>query len=856
MGKYSYKKANTGGFNRQYIKEYNQNMEDIGSDMLNLSNDLLRHKTAETAHTSEQIDHGGFSLRTYIDGLYNRIRNLILNADGTNVKEVVDARVDADGNIQPLLKERLDKEYLKLLRKIERSVNVDDFGADPTGVNDSTGAFQKALGTGKVRLNLSAGTYIVKGVKLPSWTYMVGQGIGVTTLKLHEDTPASEWVVTNADHANGNRNIHVEGMSLDWNPERQGGVGATGGLHSSCLTFAQVKFGIVREVEGINPGLHCFDASAPTYNISDADYTKNGCRYIWFDKCVGYGYGDDGITTHYSEYIFITGNHMSHPRGTAHRVGGANSNGIEIDDGSKNVWVIDNYTEGNVRGVEVKAHTEWAAPSNVHIRGHESYRDVRSYDLRHIGHHLATEPWSETARDVTLVDCTSREPVFNSLYEGLDPKALVISAYQRVQVIGFRAIGDPTYDYKGNSIIAFQYKSRKITVTGLQMTGFKTAEYDVRVIGGDQMADDVIISDFMIHESAPNGIGIGGGVYNVNLENGLLHVSSGVAGVTSPNTQTNILMVRAYGYTDAAILGGQKYFTVPNNLKGAFRGASTSGHPLTKTSAIFAATGLSIAKGERNLIAGVAGGASTEGSRNGVMFSYNSHTKGSGASSLVLAANGVINDNSYAVRGGYGGGSTASAANTKWELDSVSGNILGTGRVESVSDFKDFAEYFESADGKKIGSSFLVTLEGDKIRKAGAGDKILGVVSETAGVVLGGAAFYWNDRYERNEFGGLVYTTVIDDGEEIKVPKENPNYDPSMEYEAREDRDEWHVIGLIGQVFVRIDDTVRAGDSLSAIEGIGTKANENGYGTVMRISTPYNAEKGYGVAQVLVSPQN
>ncbi|MGX7835903.1 hypothetical protein ACWKSR_12205, partial [Campylobacter fetus subsp. venerealis] len=71
--------------------------------------------------------------------------------------------LDADGNVEPLLKERLDKEYYKLLRKIQRSVNVDDYGADPTGETDSTEAFVQALGDGKVRLNLSAGTYIVKG---------------------------------------------------------------------------------------------------------------------------------------------------------------------------------------------------------------------------------------------------------------------------------------------------------------------------------------------------------------------------------------------------------------------------------------------------------------------------------------------------------------------------------------------------------------------------------------------------------------------------------------------------------------------------------------------------------------------
>ncbi|WP_412094900.1 peptidase G2 autoproteolytic cleavage domain-containing protein [Bacillus atrophaeus] len=830
-------------------------MERIGGDMLDLNNEFTRHKNEPTAHTSEQIDHGGFSMSSVIKNLSNRLRNLIVNADGTNVKEVVDARIDAEGEAAALLKDRLDKEYNKLLRKINRVVHVDDFGADPTGVADSTEAFRKAIGNGRVELNLSAGEYVVKGVTLPSWTSIVGQGIGVTTLKLHEDTPASGSVITNADHVNGNRNISVKGMSLDWNPERQGGVGATGGLNSSCLTFAKVKFGVVREVEAINPGLHGFDASAPTYNISDDDYTKDGSRFIWFDKCFASGYGDDGITTHYSENIFITNSYCVNPRGTAHALGQANSNGIEVDDGSKNVWVIGCYTEGNVRGVEVKAHAEWPAPSNIHILAHDSYQDVRAYDLRHIGHHLETDPWSETARDVTLIDCTAREPVFNSLYEGLEPKALAISAYQRVLVANFRAQGDPSYDYKNTTMIAIQYKSRKVDINGIQMTGFKRAGSDIHIYGGTQKTDDVSISNFTIHDSAPVGIALGGGVYNVDLVNGLLHTSEGTAGITSPNTQANILAVRAIGYTNAAVLSGYNYAAVPNNIKGPFRGASTSGHPLTKTSAILASTGLTVAKGERNLIAGVAGGATTEGSRNGVLFSWNSHTTGEGASAVVMCSKNVKNNKSYALVMGHGEGSP-SEANKKIELNAKDGTIRSTGPIESVSNLKDLAEYFESADGKKIEASYLVALEGDKIRKADKGDKILGVVSKTAGLVLGGAAFYWNDRYLRDEFGGIVTREIYDDGEIISVPAENPNYDPTMEYTPREEREEWHVIGLLGQVFVKIDETVEVGGSVSAVNGIATKATEAGYGTVMAITTPYDSTKGYGVAQMIVSPQH
>ena len=78
--------------------------------------------------------------------------------------------------------------------------------------------------------------------------------------------------------------------------------------------------------------------------------------------------------------------------------------------------------------------------------------------------------------------------------------------------------------------------------------------------------------------------------------------------------------------------------------------------------------------------------------------------------------------------------------------------MRSTGAIESVSNLKDLAEYFESADGAKIEASYLVALEGDKIRKAQEGDKILGVVSKTAGVVLGGAAFYCDSKYSAKSF--------------------------------------------------------------------------------------------------------
>lgn len=62
------------------------------------------------------------------------------------------------------------------------------------------------------------------------------------------------------------------------------------GQFSSCLTFAKVEYGWIKDVEAINAGLHGIDITSPTYDhLPDTDWTKDGSRYIWIDNCVTYG---------------------------------------------------------------------------------------------------------------------------------------------------------------------------------------------------------------------------------------------------------------------------------------------------------------------------------------------------------------------------------------------------------------------------------------------------------------------------------------------------------------------------------------------------------------------------------------
>ena len=71
--------------------------------------------------------------------------------------------------------------------KLQESVSVLDFGADPTGVADSTAAIQNAI-TASRYICLPAGTYkITSTLLVPANTVIYGAGLGTTTIQIAAD---------------------------------------------------------------------------------------------------------------------------------------------------------------------------------------------------------------------------------------------------------------------------------------------------------------------------------------------------------------------------------------------------------------------------------------------------------------------------------------------------------------------------------------------------------------------------------------------------------------------------------------------------------------------------------------------
>ncbi|MEB5650951.1 peptidase G2, partial [Mammaliicoccus sciuri] len=190
------------------------------------------------------------------------------------------------------------------------------------------------------------------------------------------------------------------------------------------------------------------------------------------------------------------------------------------------------------------------------------------------------------------------------------------------------------------------------------------------------------------------------------------------------------------------------------------------------------------------------------------------------------------------------------------------GNIQTKGTVSSGQNFGDYAEYFESQSGQAIPNGTIVTLDGRYVRKAQVNDRPIGIISGTAGVILGDQMFHHKDKFLKDEFGVTLTEWQTkewedDEGntysEEVEVPIPNPDYvEFEDEYIPRSERPEWNVVGLVGQVFTRFKGELKPNDYIKSDNGVGVRDNVNGHYRVLEITTPYNSEKGYGVAVVLV----
>lgn len=222
---------------------------------------------------------------------------------------------------------------------------------------------------------------------------------------------------------------------------------------------------------------------------------------------------------------------------------------------------------------------------------------------------------------------------------------------------------------------------------------------------------------------------------------------------------------------------------------------------------------------------GIALGTGVQASNyNSVVGKYNSplsaSTKGSQVGDAFAVGNGTSDENrSNAFRIKMNG--------------AVYGGIYSTSGA-------DFAEMYEWKDGNVSNydrRGRFVTLDGNKIKFANAGDDIIGITSAVP-CIVGDNAEYWHGKYETDVFGAVVYeeVTVIENGVETTAlqKKISKDYDPTKTYIPREKRSEWSYVGQLGKLVVCDDGTCEVNGYCNVSqEGYATKS-ETGWRVLER----------------------
>ena len=174
------------------------------------------------------------------------------------------------------------------------------------------------------------------------------------------------------------------------------------------------------------------------------------------------------------------------------------------------------------------------------------------------------------------------------------------------------------------------------------------------------------------------------------------------------------------------------------------------------------------------------------------------------------------------------------------------GNIyLDSGSVYSGG--ADYAEMFEWNDGNANSADrrgfFVSLVNGNKIEVGNS--NVVGVVSSSPAVIGDAADLSWQGKYERDEFGGMVYQMV--DGR--RSPKPSSTYNPTQSYTPRRGRKEWAPIGLIGKLYVRSAQALTAGSKCSA-NSSGYAVSGNDYHILRVIRQPTSSK--YGIIEILM----
>ncbi|WP_314721438.1 phage tailspike protein [Rahnella variigena] len=255
--------------------------------------------------------------------------------------------------------------------------DVRGWGAKGDGVTDDTSAIQAAFNSGSPQIYFPKGVFLQRiHLGIPSNIVIRGAGEGKTFLKMADGVDqvyhslvsanatsldARLATLANVDALIGGyiSNVTIKDLTIEANNKNRPKT-YTDREQGTGLEMQAVQHWLIENVT-VNEGVqHCINVRAGTNGYEQGyDYVeKYPSQYVRIVNCKTYNeLYDDGITTHDSEYIWIERCETWLTRNSTDVSMTAVSNGIEIDDGSRYVWVTDCYSNGGFGGYQAKGHT-------------------------------------------------------------------------------------------------------------------------------------------------------------------------------------------------------------------------------------------------------------------------------------------------------------------------------------------------------------------------------------------------------------------------------------------------------------------------------------------------------------------
>ncbi|EIU1005196.1 hypothetical protein MKM07_003895 [Salmonella enterica] len=399
----------------------------------------------------------------------------------------------------------------KRWKRICNKVYADYYGIVPDGVTDYHDKLNKALQAAKMatvkELILSEGTYCISSaLKIPSYVRLRGAGKLKTTILAMPLMPITENCIQNELYeykvfrTNYDTDIRIEDLGVDANNRARNPtetwMDATQGTNILLSTVRNSSIKRVYVQRGLQHGIdicagYYFDdgnidnnAVGESYNILVEDVSARNTQL------------DDLITTHNSRDIVI--NRCSVWNDDPFQVWKDNQHGIEIDEGSYNVTVMDCYAENVITGFQQKGHATTMPARSVRFIRCYAKDCVYSFQIEHRNSQNIPSGQHMQARNSVIEDCTSYN-ANNSKYMSLHARAVYVLGFFGVYVRNLRVIG-------GGGNIYLTGGAKYLNFDGIQWTGGysgasnTTSEGLIHIETGAAV-DDYCIRDFICEDT-------------------------------------------------------------------------------------------------------------------------------------------------------------------------------------------------------------------------------------------------------------------------------------------------------------------------------------------------------------------